>query len=308
MSKPSTEATKKLMNLLYSSTASQISSTKSIISDVTTPTISRMLYNDQESTVPTLDKITSKLKMPAENAILSLWPEYKSNIVRFKCPNSYITKHDMWKLLPSERNCKYNLKLSPFELIKSRNKQLEFRNKYYLLFENQLNAAVYIKETEGKIINGIELNFEFMKLSESLLESMSHPKISDFSKINEILQLEENESIEISNTKIFDNYKFLKNWLNPNRENYVIVRNWPYGLNEGTVYRLLWNYQLINIIDVVSDIYNENRMVLLQFGNPKDSARFIRNYHGKKWDYLQGKSNRRPRETIFYQPLLCESI
>ena len=38
-------------------------------------------------------------------------------------------------------------------------------NEYYLIFENQLNACVYIKETEGKLINGIKLNFEFIELN-----------------------------------------------------------------------------------------------------------------------------------------------
>ena len=61
----------------------------------------------------------------------------------------------------------------------------------------------------------------------------------------------------MSNIK-FDNFEVLKNWLNVDkRENYVIVRNWPFGLNESSVFRLLWNYDLINIIDVVSDVTNE---------------------------------------------------
>lgn len=325
MSKPTTEATKKLMNLLYSSTTSQISASKSIISDVTTPKISRMLYNDQEptTTIPstsnipmTFDNISSKLKIPSENALLSLWPNFRSNILQFKCPNSYITKYDFWKLIPNERNCKYNLKLNPtFEIIKKRNNQLDFMNEYYLIFENQLNACVYIKETEGKLINGIKLNFEFIELNKKILESMNFKKISDFNKINGILNLnekvvgvDEDDKDLMSNIK-FDNFEVLKNWLNVDkRENYVIVRNWPFGLNESSVFRLLWNYDLINIIDVVSDVTNEKRTVLLEFNNFKDANRFIRNYHGRKWDYLQGKSNKRHKETIFYQPLLCEKL
>ncbi|EMG46970.1 hypothetical protein G210_2762 [Candida maltosa Xu316] len=309
MSKPSLESSKKLLNLLYSSTSKKLSPKKTIITDITTPTISRILYNDQESTTVSdlsLD-LSSKLKIAPENALLSLWPHFKSNIVRFKCPNSYITKQDMWKLIPPERNLRYNFRLRPFEMVKKRNgKDMTFMNQYFLVFANQLNAAVYIKETENKVINGITLNFEFVELTKDVLEGMSNPLISDFGKVEEIVNIKEEENLV--SDKVFHNFDVLKTWLNPERKNYVIVRNWPFGLNEQQVYKLLWSYRLQGIVDVLADVRNEQHVVLLKFSDTKDADRFIRNYHGRKWDIMQGKSNTRQKELVFYQPLLCETI
>lgn len=360
MSKPTLETSKKLINLLYSSTASKLPSTKgSIISDITTPTISRILYQDLSSTGTTdnvLDLTSSHsslsiLKFPNNQTFLQDSSKQQttfvnSNIVRFKCPILYITKNDILKSIPttsssflgSFNNVNGLKNLNRFELIKKRdyrintNQALKFLGEYYMIFENQLLANQFINQTTTKpsetetetetdvgvgvgiIMNGMKINFEIIKLNESILKTMSNEKISDFNKINEILSIIDNPNTDTDfNFDVdVDVFQILNNWLNHNssrrRNNYVLVQNWPFGLSQKYISKLLWNYKLLDIITIKSDIKQQLNIILLKFDNYKDCLRFIRNYHGKKWDHLQLKSNNLNKEIIFYQPLLCETL
>lgn len=347
MSKPTLETSKKLINLLYSSTASKLPLTNkgSIISDITTPTISRILYQDLSSTSGNTDNIldlasppSPRLKFPTEHKSLRDIGIVNSNIIRFKCPILYITKNDLVKslLTLSLGNFKYDndndingLRKLPsyynnnnqFELIKKRdyrintNQPLKFLGEYYMIFENQLLANKFIQGSpnNGVIINGMRIHFEIIKLNESILKSMSNEKISDFNKINEILSIinkPENDNGGDGDGDSND-FQILKNWLgggNQNRDNYVLVQNWPFGLSSIYISKLLWNYKLLDIINIKTDIKQQLNIVLLKFDNHKDSSRFIRNFHGRKWDHLQLKSNTINKEIIFYQPLLCETL
>ncbi|KAF6071533.1 hypothetical protein FOB64_001263 [Candida albicans] len=197
-----------------------------------------------------------------------------------------------------------------------------------MIFENQLLANQFINQTTTKpsetetdvgagvgiIMNGMKINFEIIKLNESILKTMSNEKISDFNKINEILSIIDNPNTgtDFNFDVDVDVFQILNNWLNHNssrrRNNYVLVQNWPFGLSQKYISKLLWNYKLLDIITIKSDIKQQLNIILLKFDNYKDCLRFIRNYHGKKWDHLQLKSNNLNKEIIFYQPLLCETL
>ncbi|RCK55827.1 Protein PET54 [Candida viswanathii] len=316
MSKPTPEATKKLMNLLYSSATSQIASHKPIISDVATPTISRVLYDDSKPTAPLKDLafdsgkgLGHRRRIPAEHALLSLWPPFRSNVLLFRCTNAYVTRYDMWKMMAAPEVRMYEFTMRPFEMVKRRDPvTLEFLDEYLLVFENQIQAAVYVKETEGKVINGVGLNLLFVKLNHGVMRTMGNQYMCDFDKIGDILGIKEDENAGVVDDAPFANYEPLLDWMNRKRLNYVIVRNWPFGLSTASVLRFLWDYGYDRMVQVESDIQTGKNVVLLKFDKAKDANRFIRNYHGKKWDLLQTKSNKTQREKTFYQPLLCEAI
>ena len=82
-----------------------------------------------------------------------------------------------------------------------------------MIFENQLLANQFINQTTTKpsetetettdvgagvgiIMNGMKINFEIIKLNESILKTMSNEKISDFNKINEILSIIDNPNTD----------------------------------------------------------------------------------------------------------------
>ena len=174
-----------------------------------------------------------------------------------------------------------------------------------MIFENQLLANQFINQTTTKpsetetetnvgagagvgiIMNGMKINFEIIKLNESILKTMSNEKISDFNKINEILSIIDNPNTDTDfNFDVdVDVFQILNNWLNHNasrrRNNYVLVQNWPFGLSQKYISKLLWNYKLLDIITIKSDIKQQLNIILLKFDNYKDCLRFIRNYHGK---------------------------
>ena len=128
-----------------------------------------------------------------------------------------------------------------------------------MIFENQLLANQFINQTTTKpsetetetnvagagvgiIMNGMKINFEIIKLNESILKTMSNEKISDFNKINEILSIIDNPNTDTDfNFDVdVDVFQILNNWLNHNasrrRNNYVLVQNWPFGLSQN-IYR-----------------------------------------------------------------------
>lgn len=134
-----TNTAKKLMNLLYKETASNLQSSQSL------PRITRQLYNetDDDSDISSMDPLSAyqstKRKLPATEALKTdnRSVPIKSNILSFKAVNLFITKQDFQNLLPKDHNLTYSINpANNFEVIKKRQgKLLQFQNEYVLIFK-----------------------------------------------------------------------------------------------------------------------------------------------------------------------------
>lgn len=149
MAKSAAETSKRLMNLLYNQTASQISITSSsprILKQLNTDTETnkgknRVIGKDEYSSTSLLDDPTAFAlginnnnnnnnnnynnnkehfpptpssfahlrKTPAKQALVNCWPKYQSNILSFRCPNLFVTKQDFQNILPRERYQSYDI-------------------------------------------------------------------------------------------------------------------------------------------------------------------------------------------------------
>lgn len=352
-SKLSKGASNRLLNLLYTTTSTEVA-TK-------VPIVSKYLYQQDEvsgnekAKRSILDGLMENewRQKPLETAIEDL-PKTsalrkKSNILKFKCQNSFISYNDFYNIYPINRERKYYLsdelrKGIRFKVVKARNPvNLLPTGAYYLIFPNYKHACVYWMETVGKQINGFDLNLEFVGATASELKYMSSPfldsSINDLLKnhklriektvgntpIQNIFQLSSNKSyiikqiMDLGKQKI-ENYQNID--VDPlyapivalidtnSRIALVLVRNLPFGLSKHALPKLLWDYELAPLAKfsncfttIINDPLNQVHLNLIRFANKENAQRFVRNFHGKKWESVQSE-----KEKKFYEPILCEIV
>ncbi|RLV82790.1 hypothetical protein JA9_003846 [Meyerozyma sp. JA9] len=175
------KASDRLLNLLYTTTSKEVA-TK-------VPIVTKVLYQqDSEPQKSVLDSLAENewRQKPIEQAVAELprgpLTKNRSNILKFTCPNSFISQHDFYNLFPINRERRYNLVGDlrrnglPFSAIKGRNPlSLLHSGSYYLLFESHKHACVYWMETRDKVVNGFDMKLEFVLPKESELKYMSSP-------------------------------------------------------------------------------------------------------------------------------------
>ncbi|EGW35705.1 uncharacterized protein SPAPADRAFT_58906 [Spathaspora passalidarum NRRL Y-27907] len=289
MKKLPSEASNRLMNILYSKTAPKVATT--------TSKLSKTLYDDNTGTDPSYyDLISRPILHEAPDLVKKYNPD--SNILKFNCLNSYITKQDFLRVFP--RNSQFYREFSvgtvPLEVVKSRNPHdLTFQQAYYLVFPSQLLACIYLHETSTKMLNGFHLNFEFAKVDEVTLATMSSPLINTgYSKLL--------KTIPQHST---DNYKLIAELISSDaRSKTVKIQNLPFKLPNTTLRKLLHDYTFQRLPPITIDVNNETNIQLMRFGDVHQAQRFVRNFHGKKWD----KIDKRKPEQQFYEPILCEIV
>lgn len=316
-----TNTAKKLMNLLYKETASNLQSSQSL------PRITRQLYNepDDDSDILSMDPLSTyqsiKRKLPATEALKTdnRSVPIKSNILSFKAVNLFITKQDFQNLLPKDHNLTYSINpANNFEIIKKRQgKLLQFQNEYVLIFKNHLNARVYQLETQSKLINGIPTRFEYQSID--IIKDLVPPKLRVSNHqllINQINSLKQAspELTEPTLLPLYDeSYPILSNLINAtNRRKSILIHNWPFGLKQNLVIDSLWNYNLSidemtpPIEPIYSNIMQEINTIKMNFKTELDALRFIHNFHGTKWLKLQ--NFRKVEEKVSHLPLFCEML
>ncbi|KAI5965956.1 uncharacterized protein KGF55_001320 [Candida pseudojiufengensis] len=326
----SKNASKNLMNLIYKETSLNslpisIPSTKinskqqninSKISTLSTQLYSNNEYNEQKEQFEFLKNIKLKQKQNSK-LLLNSTNIGKLPLLTINLKNQFLTKLDFQNLLPEERYSKFDISVhDPFQIIKFRQfKTLEFNNEYLLIFENRLYALVFLEELQSKILNGIDLKFKFYEGHSFIFNFMiSYPhqlknetsvciKDLNFQKtgsIDEILKIDKH------------NYKVLNHILQIDENSKsVIVKNWPFGLKNSTILKLLRNYNLKvdNPIETVfSNINLGINIIKLNFVNVEDTFKFWNDFNGlNSWQFLQLYGGR-SIEKKNYVPLIVEFI
>lgn len=293
MTKLPKKASDRLLNLLYTTTSHEVQSK--------VPYMSKVLYNlgqvqvtdKQEEHRSILDDLQANdwRQKPASEAVKDLAVLNKNflptNVLKFKSANSFVQAWDFYNIFPINRERSYLLpsklrkKGVEFEVVKARDPStLLYNGSYYLIFPNHILASIYWLETQLKTINGMGVNFEFIKPTESELRYMSSPhldtklagsselhykshsilgngqavpirnmfktSVSKLALIEEIVSdsksYEENfQEIE----EINPTFHLLKKFIDiESRLNTVLVRNLPFGLSKFALPKLLWDYDL----------------------------------------------------------------
>ncbi|KAG2731900.1 hypothetical protein G9P44_005487 [Scheffersomyces stipitis] len=179
MSKLAPSSSQRLMNLLHKTSTSEVAPKIGAVS--------RFLYESEASPEPSrsyLDGIMENEWNQREmvQAVSEIPSECKrTNILKFECPNSLITKADFANIYPINRDRLFKLgrqfdKGLEFEVVKARNPvSLMFSNSYYLVFPNFVHSAVYFRETANKQINGHRLKLTFVEPTIDELKYMVSP-------------------------------------------------------------------------------------------------------------------------------------
>ncbi|KAI5954923.1 hypothetical protein KGF54_001484 [Candida jiufengensis] len=319
MSKPTTNASKSLMNLLYKETASRNPATSSSSSSQLHPTLSNQLYSttNESYELDFLNNISTKRKQNAHNLLagnLKTLP-----FLSIKIENSFLNLKDFQNFLPFEKYLKYDQNpINQFEILKKRNDHLVFENEYFLFFKNRMFCLTYINEINQKILNGVPLKFQQYQDSailKELIATYPHQLISTNPKlikklIPTTISEEPNTQIEEILQKDELNYKTLQQLFNFDQNSKsILIKNWPFGLKKSTIEKFLWNYNLTSepLDQIYSNINLGINIIKLNFTNIDDVNRFWLNFNGlKQWNFLQHFGN--VMEKKDYGPLICEII
>lgn len=341
----------RLLNLLYTTTLKEVA-TK-------VPIVSKVLY--QQDSIPhksVLDNLAENewKQKPIELATQDLpqnpLTKYRSNILKFKCPNSFVTQEDFYNIFPINRERLYNLhgelrrKGLPLLAIKGRNPvSLLHSGSYYLVFESYKHACVYWLETRNKVLNGIDMQLEFVLPKEAELKYMLSPfldslinsilknkplafdlvpktplqmifgsskeKLALVSQIKKISTNIDRESLDYKLLDMDPIYDPILKFIDPKtRHSAVLVRNLPMDLSPHALPKLLWDYDLANLPHV-SDCFTTIRL------SPVNQVhltliRFADHENAKR--FVRNYHGKRWRLVLsendkqFYEPILCEII
>lgn len=255
--------------------------------------------------------------------------QIKSNVLKFNCKNNYISGDTFRNLYPIKRERKYQLppdivqRGPALAAIKGRDPHdLRPLGLYYLIFEDFTQAAAYWLETLGKVTNGFDLNLEFTELSSKELSHISSPHLDKQAGI-EVQQNDGPDSMmalarervtdiqpsDPSSPLVYELEDVLTLSQYLIRKSTVLVKNLPFGLSKHALPKILWDYQLRHldyshsIHTVVNDPINQLHLKMISFADEQNARRFVRNYHGRKWDSVQTV-----KEKKLYEPILCEVV
>ncbi|KAL7665678.1 RRM domain-containing protein [[Candida] zeylanoides] len=339
-SKLSKGASDRLLSLLYSATSVEVANK--------TPLVTKFIHDHQPQDRPPSSprKITPTHRSILDDLMENDWnqkplsqaevdlpklasTQIKSNILKFKCKNNYISGDTFLNLYPIKRERKYQLppdivnRGPALAAIKGRDPQdLHPLGLYYLIFKDFTQAAAYWLETLGKVTNGFDLHLEFTKLTSEDVSQISSPHLDMLAGIG----VQQNNGLgsrvewareRVSDIKTSDpssplvyeleDILALSQYLI--RKSTVLVKNLPFGLSKHALPKVLWDYQLRHldyshsIRTVVNDPINQLHLKMISFADEQNARRFVRNFHGRKWDSVQTA-----KEKMLYEPILCEVV
>lgn len=313
------------------------------------PVVLRRLYelDPEEPTSSILEEVwdngpKQKNPLQAREDVSKVVPDApKSNILRFECRNAYIGRRDFYNIqaIPRERLYSYPAALTKglrFNVVKARNPaNLLFNGAYYLMFQNHLQACLYYMETRDRVVNGFDLELEFVTPLEKHLSRIGSPILEELilreylktlslrASFKDIFSKSEQKSRIIKELQQVEgftdelvaephpNYSLLESFAGiPSRYQLVLVRNLPFGFSTLTLSTLLWDYAFFDKVnlqnswkDIICDPLTQTHLSLIHFGDEQSAMRFVRNYHGRRWDPIS-----KNREKQLYQPVLCEIV
>lgn len=337
MAKPPKESYEKLLALLYKRALPEIK-TK-------VPIIKRVLYElgPLDSDQSLLDLAADLLKQkPMESAVADVQAKFAevklTNILRFNCRNSFISREDFQNLFPVNRERYYYLdgplrKMLRFHTVKARDPAtLSFLGSYYLVFPNVNQACIYFQETTNKLVNGFDLELQFESPSERMLRRVASPLLSPDLNQDDLPRRLPEDVFELSASKKelisklanleLDLLQFLGSQKDPlydllhlfsngdSRNAQVLVKNLPFGVTQPALENLLWDYDFYtpndpqkSILRFATDVATSTSSTIIRFKDNANAKRLVRNYHGHEWDKIKGRSDK-----IISAPILCEIL
>ncbi|QHS73524.1 Pet54p [Saccharomyces paradoxus] len=210
----------------------------------------------------------------------------KSLVLQYRSYNPYLVKEDFLSVLP-ENLYKSRGQFTnefDFQLMKVRDpKYFQFKDQYYLLFNDYNSLTEYAKLTKHSRINKVRVRMmplaqplptllaKFQRYSKNLHNAFQSPE-QYFEGLNE--KIDVSEEFDAGRLRsILDSVREIEN-------KSVLVWNLPTELRSYDILNFFWFYNIRSSFKIYWDDEMKRNLRFISFENSHDAYRFKRNYHG----------------------------
>ncbi|CAD6627366.1 BAH_G0021730.mRNA.1.CDS.1 [Saccharomyces cerevisiae] len=212
--------------------------------------------------------------------------EKKPSVLQYRSYNPYLVKEDFLSILPEnlyKKRGQFTNELD-FQLMKVRDpKYFQFKDQYYLFFNDYISLTEYIKLTKHSRINKIRV--KMTPLAQPLPTLLT--KLQRYSKnlYNAFRSSEQyfeglNEKVDVSGEFTTNQLRSILDSVEEIENKSVLVWNIPTKLRSHDILNYFWFYNIRSSFKIYWDDEMKRNLRFISFENSHDAYRFKRNYHG----------------------------
>ncbi|CAI4884886.1 AFH_G0022040.mRNA.1.CDS.1 [Saccharomyces cerevisiae] len=212
--------------------------------------------------------------------------EKKPSVLQYRSYNPYLVKEDFLSILPEnlyKKRGQFTNELD-FQLMKVRDpKYFQFKDQYYLYFNDYNSLTEYIKLTKHSRINKIRV--KMTPLAQPLPTLLT--KLQRYSKnlYNAFRSSEQyfeglNEKVDVSGEFTTNQLRSILDSVEEIENKSVLVWNIPTKLRSHDILNYFWFYNIRSSFKIYWDDEMKRNLRFISFENSHDAYRFKRNYHG----------------------------
>ncbi|AJS00516.1 BPK_HP2_G0020450.mRNA.1.CDS.1 [Saccharomyces cerevisiae] len=212
--------------------------------------------------------------------------EKKPSVLQYRSYNPYLVKEDFLSILPEnlyKKRGQFTNELD-FQLMKVRDpKYFQFKDQYYLFFNDYNSLTEYIKLTKYSRINKIRV--KMTPLAQPLPTLLT--KLQRYSKnlYNAFRSSEQyfeglNEKVDVSGEFTTNQLRSILDSVEEIENKSVLVWNIPTKLRSHDILNYFWFYNIRSSFKIYWDDEMKRNLRFISFENSHDAYRFKRNYHG----------------------------
>lgn len=212
--------------------------------------------------------------------------EKKPSVLQYRSYNPYLVKEDFLSVLPEnlyKKRGQFTNELD-FQLMKVRDpKYFQFKDQYYLFFNDYNSLTEYIKLTKHSRINKIRV--KMTPLAQPLPTLLT--KLQRYSKnlYNAFRSSEQyfeglNEKVDVSGEFTTNQLRSILDSVEEIENKSVLVWNIPTKLRSHDILNYFWFYNIRSSFKIYWDDEMKRNLRFISFENSHDAYRFKRNYHG----------------------------
>ena len=212
--------------------------------------------------------------------------EKKPSVLQYRSYNPYLVKEDFLSILPEnlyKKRGQFTNELD-FQLMKVRDpKYFQFKDQYYLFFNDYNSLTEYIKLTKHSRINKIRVRMT--PLAQPLPTLLT--KLQRYSKnlYNAFRSSEQyfeglNEKVDVSGEFTTNQLRSILDSVEEIENKSVLVWNIPTKLRSHDILNYFWFYNIRSSFKIYWDDEMKRNLRFISFENSHDAYRFKRNYHG----------------------------
>ncbi|CAD6626128.1 HN1_G0035320.mRNA.1.CDS.1 [Saccharomyces cerevisiae] len=212
--------------------------------------------------------------------------EKKSSVLQYRSYNPYLVKEDFLSILPEnlyKKRGQFTNELD-FQLMKVRDpKYFQFKDQYYLFFNDYNSLTEYIKLTKHSRINKIRVKMTpLVQPLPTLLTKLQRYSKNLYNAFRSSEQYFEglNEKVDVSGEFTTNQLRSILDSVEEIENKSVLVWNLPTKLRSHDILNYFWFYNIRSSFKIYWDDEMKRNLRFISFENSHDAYRFKRNYHG----------------------------